>query len=105
MWQYLRFRLDPQGHVFAYDTTHLDDDEDNLQVSIGDMAHHVNTTLDKVDTVYGIACSIFHCAIVRVDKNELGTLFAHTSALHILPSFYVTTMFTSGIETLSRLGY
>ena len=61
-------------------TTHLDD-EDNLKASIGDLVHHINTTLDKVGTVYGIVCSIFHCAIVRVDKDELATSFAHTPAL------------------------
>jgi hypothetical protein len=84
-------------------TTHLDD-EVILKASIGDLVHHINTTLDKVGTVYGIACSIFHCAIVRVDKNELATSFAHTPALQFLPSFYARTMFTPGIEALSRLG-
>jgi hypothetical protein len=84
-------------------TTHLDD-EDNLRASIGDLVHHINTTPDKEGTIYGIACSIFHCAIVRVDKDELGTSFAHTPALQFLPSFYARTMFTPGIEALSRLG-
>ena len=83
-------------------TTHLDD-EDILKASIGDLVHHIDTTPDKVGTVYGIACSIFHCAIVRVDKDE-RTSFAHTPALQFLPSFYATTMFTPGIEALSRLG-
>jgi len=86
-------------------TTHLDDD-DNLKASIGDLVHHINhaITSDKVGSVYGIVCSIFHCAIVRVDKDELGTSFAHTPALQFLPSFYARTMFTLGIEALSRLG-
>jgi hypothetical protein len=84
-------------------TTHLDDG-DILKASIGDLVHHINTTPDKVGTVYGIACSIFHCAIVRVDKDDLGTSFAHTPALQFLPSFYARTTFTPGIEALSRLG-
>ena len=84
-------------------TTHLDD-EDILKASIGDLVHHIDTTWDKVGTVYGIACSIFHCAIVRVNKDEPGTSFAHTPALQFLPSFYATTMYTPGIEALSRLG-
>ena len=84
-------------------TTHLDD-EDNLKASIGDLVHHINSTPNKVGTVYGIASSIFHCAIVRVDKDELSTSFTHTSALQFLPSFYARTMFTPGIEALSRLG-
>jgi len=84
-------------------TTHLDD-EDNLKASIGDLVHHIKITPNKVGTVYGVACSIFHCAIVRVDKDELGISFAHTPALQFLPSFYARTMFTPGIEALSRLG-
>ena len=84
-------------------TTHLDD-EDNLRASIGDLVHHINTTLGKVGTIYGVACSIFHCAIVRVDKDDLGTSVAHTPAFQFLPSFYARTMFTPGIEALSRLG-
>ena len=55
-------------------------------------------------TVYGIACSIFHCAIVRLDKNGRGTSFAHTPALQLLPSFYARTISTPGTEALSRLG-
>jgi hypothetical protein len=50
-------------------TTHLDDEE-NLKASIGDLVHHINASLDKAGTIYGVACSIFHCAIVRVDKDE-----------------------------------
>jgi hypothetical protein len=84
-------------------TTHLDD-EDNLRASIGDLVHHINTTPDKVGTVHGISCSIFHCAIIRVDKDKLGTSFSHTPSLQFLPSFYARTMFTPGIEALSRLG-
>ena len=84
-------------------TTHLND-EDNLRASIGDLVHHINATPDKVGTIYGVACSIFHCAIVRVDKDELGISFAHTPALQFLPSFYARTVFTPGIEALSRLG-
>jgi hypothetical protein len=84
-------------------TTHLDD-EDNLRAAIGNLVDHINTTQDKVGTIYGIACSIFHCAIVRVDKDLQGTSFAHTLALQFLPSFYARQMSTPGIEALSRLG-
>ncbi|KAF8465796.1 hypothetical protein DFH94DRAFT_352945 [Russula ochroleuca] len=84
-------------------TTHLDD-EDNLHASIGDLVHHINTTPDKVGTVYGIAYSIFHCAVVRLDKDELGASFAHTPALQFLPSFYARKISTPGIEAMSRLG-
>jgi hypothetical protein len=85
--------------------THLDDD-DNLHASIGDLVHHINTDQDKVpvDTVYGVACSIFHCAVVRLDKDERGTSFSHTPALQFLPSFYARKISTPGIEALSKLG-
>ena len=85
-------------------TTHLDD-KDNLRASIGDLVRHIDTTQDgEVDTVYGIVCSIFHCAIVRVDKNAEGTSFAHTPALQLLPSVFARKTSTPGIEALSRLG-
>jgi hypothetical protein len=85
-------------------TTHLDD-EDNLKASIGDLIHHVETTQDKVGTIYGIACSVFHCSIVRLDKvGQQGTSFSHTPALQLLPSFYARKTSTPGIEALSRLG-
>ena len=80
------------------------DDENNLKASIGDLLPHINTTSNKVGTVYDITYSIFHCAIFRVDDDELSTSFAHTPALQLLPSFYARTTFTPGIEALSRLG-
>jgi hypothetical protein len=98
-WDFIWIRED----VCLRITTHLDD-EDNLQASIGDLVHHINTTPDKVGTVYGVACSIFHCAVVRLDKDERGTSFAHTPALQFLPSFYARKISTPGIEALSRLG-
>jgi hypothetical protein len=98
-WDFIWIRKD----VCLRITTHLDD-EDNLQASVGDLVHLINTTQDKVGTVYGVACSIFHCAIVRVDKDVQGTSFAHTPGLQLLPSFYATKISTPGIEALSRLG-
>ncbi len=84
-------------------TTHLDD-EDNLKASIGDLVHRINTAQEKVGTIYGVLCSIFHCSIVRVDKDAWGTSFSHTPVLQFLPSFYARKMSTPGIEALSRLG-
>ena len=98
-WDFIWVRKD----ICLRITTHLDD-EGNLQASIGDLVHHINTTRDKVGTVYGIACSIFHCAIVRLDKDKRGTSFAHTPALQFLPSFYARKITTPGIVALSRLG-
>jgi hypothetical protein len=95
-----RFHMD----VCLRITTHLDD-KDNLRVSIRDLVRLINTTQDgEVGTVYGIACSIFHCAVVRVDKDLEGTSFAHTPALQFLPSFFARKFSTPGIEAMSRLG-
>jgi hypothetical protein len=106
---------DPTSDICDYDfiwirkdvclriTTHLDDDE-NLKASIGELVHHINTIRDIVGAVYGVACSIFHCAVVRVDKGESGTSFSHTPALQFLPSFYARKISTPGMEALSRLG-
>jgi len=100
IWDFITWiRKDVCLHI----TTHLDD-EDNLRASIGNLVHRIDTTQDKVGTVYGIACSLFHCAIVRVDKDVHGTSFAHTPALQFLPSFYARKISTPGIEALSRLG-
>jgi hypothetical protein len=98
-WDFVWVRKD----VCLRITTHLDD-EDNLRASIGNLVHHINIRPDKVGTIYGVACSIFHCAIVRVDKDLHGTSFAHTLAIKFLPSFYARKMSTPGIEALSRLG-
>ena len=84
-------------------TTHLDN-KDILKASIGDLVHHIDTALNEAGTAYRISCSIFHCAIVRVDKDEQGVSFAHTPALQFLPFFYTRTLFTPGIEALSRSG-
>ena len=98
-WHFIWIRKD----VCLRITTHLDD-EDNLKASIGDLVHHINTMQEKVGTVYGVLCSIFHCSIVRVDKDAWGTSFSHTPVLQFLPSFYARKMSTPGIEALSRLG-
>ena len=100
-WDFIWIRED----VCLRITTNLDD-EDNLQASIGDLVHHINTTQDKLGTVYGVACSVFHCSVVRLDKDKDGqvTSFTHTPALQFLPSFYARKISTPGIEALSRLG-
>jgi hypothetical protein len=97
-WDFIWVRND----VCLRITTHLDD-EDNLHASIGDLVRHINESQDQTGIIYGIACSIFHCAIVQVDKGMRGTS-AHTPALQFLPSFYATKISTPGIEALSRLG-
>jgi len=86
-------------------TTHLDD-ENTLHAAIGDLVHSIGRKEDKQGTIYGIVCSIFHCAIVRIDKDVCGSesSFTHTPSLQFLPSFYARNISTPGIEALSRLG-
>ena len=100
-WESIWIRKD----VLVYVTTHLDDkDKDALHAAIGELVHKINARQDKQGTIYGIVCSLFHCAIVRVDKDVYGSSFAHTPALQFLPSFYATKISTPGIGALSRLG-
>src|SRR5216684_4148426 len=98
-WDFIWIRKD----VCLRITTHPDD-EDNLKASIGDLVHHINTAQEEVGTIYDVLCSIFHCSIVRVDKEAWGTSFSHTPVLQFLPSFYARKVSTPGIEALSRLG-
>ena len=88
--------MDPQGCVLRI-TTHLDD-KDNLRTSIGDSVRHIDATQDgEAGIVYRINCSIFHCFVVRVDKDA-GTSFAHSSAqaLQLLPSVFARKNFYRG---------
>lgn len=90
------------NNLCLYLTTHLEDTR-TLQASVGALIHHIKDTPQKPGVIYGVACSMFHCVVVCVDKNG-GSTYKHTPALQFLPSFYSTTSATPGIEALSRLG-
>jgi len=60
---------------------------------------------NNIGDFFGIAFSVFHCAIVKVVKNEHTTTFSHTIAFEFLPSFYADSPSTPGITALARLGY
>jgi hypothetical protein len=85
-------------------TTHLDDQR-NMQAAVAGLVADVMKRPDNLtDIVYGVAFSIFHCVIVRIDART-GFTFEHSDALQFLSSFYATSPSTPGITALSCLGY
>lgn len=87
-----------------YISTHLDD-ERCLRDALSRL---INTILEEKDSpgdYFGVAFSIFHCAIIKVVKTEHTTTFSHTVALEFLPSWYADSPSTPGITALARLGY
>ncbi|KAG1889246.1 hypothetical protein F4604DRAFT_1950204 [Suillus subluteus] len=85
-------------------TTHLYD-ERCLQASVSRLINAIVEQKDNPGHYFGIAFSVFHCAIVKVVKDARTTTFNHTSALQFLPSFFAHSPSTPGITALARLGY
>ncbi|KAG1780074.1 hypothetical protein EV702DRAFT_1084599 [Suillus placidus] len=85
-------------------TTHLYD-ERCLQASVSRLINAIIEQKDNHGHYFGIAFSVFHCAIVKVVKNAHTMTFSHTSALQFLPSFHAYSPSTPGITALARLGY
>ncbi|KAG2346523.1 hypothetical protein BDR05DRAFT_959449 [Suillus weaverae] len=84
--------------------THLYD-ERCLQASASRLINAIIEQKDDPGHYFGIAFSVFHCAIVKVVKNAHTMTFSHTSALQFLPSFHAYSPSTPGITALARLGY
>ncbi|KAG1841413.1 hypothetical protein DFJ58DRAFT_844995 [Suillus subalutaceus] len=74
-------------------------------VSISRLINVIVEQKDNPGHYFGIAFSVFHCAIVKVVKNAQTTTFSHTSALQFLPSFFANSPSTPGITALACLGY
>ncbi|KAG1834050.1 hypothetical protein DFJ58DRAFT_619173, partial [Suillus subalutaceus] len=85
-------------------TTHLYD-ERCLQASVSRLINAIVEQKDNPGHYFGIAFSVFHCAIVKVVKDARATTFSHTSALQFLLSFFAHSPSTPGITALARLGY
>ncbi|KAH9019681.1 hypothetical protein EDB85DRAFT_2007637 [Lactarius pseudohatsudake] len=84
--------------------THLDDQR-NLQAAVGGLVADAMKCPDNSrGIIYGVAFSIFHCVIVRINTQS-GFTFEHSDALQFLPSFHADTPSTPGITALARLGY
>ncbi|EGO02813.1 hypothetical protein SERLA73DRAFT_158575 [Serpula lacrymans var. lacrymans S7.3] len=84
-------------------TTHLDD-EKNLQGSVVRLVDEVMKCPNKDAVVFGVAFSIYHCVIVRINRLAGGS-FTHTPALQFLLSFFATSPSTEGITALVRLAH
>ncbi|KAG1729436.1 hypothetical protein EDB19DRAFT_1743456 [Suillus lakei] len=84
--------------------THLDD-ERCLRASISRLITAVLEQKDAPGDYFGIAFSVFHCAIIKVVKDTHTTTFSHTTALQFLPSFSSDSPSTPGITALARLGH
>lgn len=84
--------------------THLYD-ERCLQASVSRLLNAILEEKDSPGHYFGIAFSVFQCAIVKVVKDAHTTTFSHTSVLQFLPSFYAFSPSTPGITALARLGY
>lgn len=84
--------------------THLDDKR-CLQASISRLVDAITEQKDHPGNYFGIAFSVYHCAIVKVVKDTRTAKFSHTAALQFLPSFYADSPSTPGITALARLGY
>ncbi|KAG2064507.1 hypothetical protein BDR04DRAFT_1109972 [Suillus decipiens] len=84
--------------------THLYD-ERCLQASVSRLIDEISKRKDSHGCYFGIAFSVFHCAVVKVVKDAHTTTFSHTSALQFLPSFHAHSPSTPGITALARLGH
>jgi hypothetical protein len=84
--------------------THLDDQR-NMQAAVTGLVADVMKRPDNPrGIIYGVAFSIFHCVVVRINTQS-GFTFEHSDALQFLPSFYADTPATPGITALAYLGY
>jgi len=84
--------------------THLDD-ERCLHSCISRLIDEILEQKDNPGYYFGVAFSVYHCAIVKVAKDIHAIKFSHTPALQFLPSFYAYSPSTPGITALTRLGY
>ncbi|KAG1889394.1 hypothetical protein F4604DRAFT_1568610 [Suillus subluteus] len=84
--------------------SHLDD-ERCLQASVSHLINEIMEQKDNSGDYFGIAFSVYHCALVKVVKDAHTVTFSHTNALQFLPSFYADSPSTPGITALARLGF
>jgi hypothetical protein len=92
-----------RGDTVLFISTHLHD-ERCLQVAFSRL---IDEILERTETgdYFGVAFSIFRCAIIKVVVNEHTTTFSHTAAFEFVPTFHADSPSTPGITALARLGY
>ncbi|KDQ19331.1 hypothetical protein BOTBODRAFT_436042 [Botryobasidium botryosum FD-172 SS1] len=83
-------------------TTHLDD-ERNMQAAVAELQQEAMGKAGTPEVVYGVAASLQHVVVMRVDKAGRGAV-QHTPALQFFPSFFTVSPSTPGITALARLG-
>ncbi|KAG0703387.1 hypothetical protein DFH29DRAFT_998535 [Suillus ampliporus] len=93
-----------RGDTIVLIATHLDD-ERCLQAAISRLIAAILEQKDVPGDYFGIAFSMYHCAIVKVVNDAQTTTFSHTAVLQFLPSFDAESPSTPGITALARLGY
>ncbi|KAG1845505.1 hypothetical protein DFJ58DRAFT_706146 [Suillus subalutaceus] len=93
-----------RGDTVVCIATHLDD-ERCLQASVSRLINEIMEQKDNSGDYFGIAFSVYHCALVKVIKDAHTMTFSHTNALQFLPSFYADSPTTAGITALARLGF
>ncbi|KAG2357538.1 hypothetical protein BDR07DRAFT_1297459 [Suillus spraguei] len=76
-----------------------------LQESVSCLIDEISKRKDNPGHYFGIAFSVFHCAVVKVVKDAHTMIFSHMSPLQFLPSFHAHSPSTPGITALARLGH
>lgn len=94
-------------NLLLYVTLHLDD-EQNMKAAISKLVGAAQQRLKSRGTLvkpepptYGIAVSMFHIVIVKIENTGA---FQYTDALDFFPSLYATSPSTPGMTALARLG-
>ncbi|PSR76593.1 hypothetical protein PHLCEN_2v8351 [Hermanssonia centrifuga] len=88
-------------HICLTLVTHLQH-ERNLEAAVSELVDEISKKSEAQGIVFGVAFSVLHCVLVRVDKTAGGS-WRHSGALQFLPSFSATSPDTPGITALVRL--
>ncbi|PSS32086.1 hypothetical protein PHLCEN_2v2127 [Hermanssonia centrifuga] len=88
-------------HICLALATHLQH-ERNLEAAVSELVGEISNKSEAQGIVFGVAFSVLHCVLVRVDKTAGGS-WMHSGALQFLPSFFATSPDTPGITALVRL--
>ncbi len=89
-------------HICLTLATHLQH-ERNLEAAVSGLVDEISNKSEAQGIVFGVAFSVLHCVLVRVDKSAGGS-WRHSGALQFLPSFFATSPSdTPGIIALVRL--
>ncbi|KDQ57275.1 hypothetical protein JAAARDRAFT_58740 [Jaapia argillacea MUCL 33604] len=90
----------PRPNVCVHYTKHLDEPA-HLKAALVKVFHLARSRYSG-GLLWGIAFSITHCVIVRIDLADV-TNCTHTAALPFLPSWHASSLCTEGITALGRL--